>query len=169
MFTSLTRRGATPAALRGNLRVIQSAHHSALFFRAHSESGACFRIRVRARGERALKFFVRLVAFPGRAPPGLAYTIEPDDIGRWRMHGGHLEAGRPVSATCVKEHRHGKGPSGPGVEEEYLQVTYSRATNYHAGVHNICTPPCSVAYRLGEKCLLGSVFFLVGSMDQNWI
>ena len=37
-------------------------------------------------------FFFFTLMGPGRAPPGLAYTIEPDDIGRWQMHGGRLEA-----------------------------------------------------------------------------
>ena len=37
-------------------------------------------------------FFFFTLMGPGLAPPGLAYTIEPDDIGRWRMLDGRLEA-----------------------------------------------------------------------------
>ena len=35
-------------------------------------------------------FFFTLTG-EGLAPPGLAYTIEPDDIGRWQMRGGKLD------------------------------------------------------------------------------
>ncbi|KAL1529172.1 hypothetical protein AB1Y20_000131 [Prymnesium parvum] len=36
-------------------------------------------------------FFFFTIMGSGLAPPGLAYTIEPDDIGRWQMCGGQLE------------------------------------------------------------------------------
>jgi len=37
-------------------------------------------------------FFFFTLMGAGLAPPGLAYTIEPDDIGRWQMRDGRLEA-----------------------------------------------------------------------------
>ena len=38
---------------------------------------------------RPVFFFFTLMG-DGLPPPGLAYTMEPDDIGRWRMTNGKL-------------------------------------------------------------------------------
>jgi len=47
-------------------------------------------------------FYFFTVAGDGLAPPGLAYTIEPDDIGQWELSGGQLRPNSQLlgAASC---------------------------------------------------------------------